>query len=76
MNTYEEFMVLLTIAILIVTILTYVNHKKQPSASLVEKDGYSQLVLFTGTGSAVPVGCLVKYIITTSFCFVNCTGAK
>ncbi|MCC8060383.1 MAG: putative holin-like toxin [Clostridiales bacterium] len=28
MSTYEEFMVLLTIALLIVSILTYVNHKK------------------------------------------------
>ncbi|WP_408634690.1 putative holin-like toxin [Petralouisia muris] len=28
MSTYEEFMVLLTIAILIVAILDYVNHKK------------------------------------------------
>ncbi len=28
MSTYEEFMVLLTFAILIVTILEYVNHKK------------------------------------------------
>ena len=28
MSTYEEFMVLLTFAILIVAILEYVNHKK------------------------------------------------
>ncbi len=29
MTTYEEFMVLLTFAILVVAILDYVNHKKQ-----------------------------------------------
>ena len=28
MSTYEEFMVLLTVALLIVAILEYVNHKK------------------------------------------------
>ena len=28
MSTYEEFMVILTVAVLIVAILDYVNHKK------------------------------------------------
>ena len=65
MSTYEEFMVILTIAMLIVAILSLKN-KKQPFLSLA-KVGTATLVAqqyFAGTGGVhLLVGCLVKFII-------------
>ena len=39
MSTYEEFMVILTVAVLIVAILDYVNHKKYLPLKLLAEWG-------------------------------------
>lgn len=63
MSTYEEFMIILTMGLLIVAILNLKN-KKQPSYP--EKvNGYSySLIIFAGTGEyQSPSGYPVKHII-------------
>ena len=50
MSTYEEFMVLLTFAILIVAILEYVNHKKIAPPLLQSKGAIFYNLIFAGNG--------------------------
>ena len=64
MSTYEEFMVLLTFAILIVTILEYVNHKKIAPPLLQSKGAiFHQHFRRKRIGVSYRIGCLVKHII-------------
>ena len=73
MSTYEEFMVIIAIASLIVSILN-LTHKKQPSRSRQSLDGYflQEVLIFAGSGHLhSPSGSLVKHIINPFRLFVK-----
>ena len=68
MSTYEEFMVILTCASLIVAILNY-THKKWPSCP-DKADDYFLVQSFAGAGELrSPSDYPVKYIINHNHCF-------
>ena len=73
MSTYEEFMVIIALASLIVSILN-LTHKKQPSRSRQSLDGYflQQVLIFAGPGDLhSPSGSLIKHIINPFHLFVK-----
>ena len=71
MSTYEEFMIVLATASLIVSILNLKN-KKQPSSSLGKNDSYFLQCIFAGTGDLThSLDYPVKYIIGYSLAKYN-----
>lgn len=74
MSTYEELQLIVSIAVLIVAILTY-THKKQPSCP-EKADGYFLVSSFAGAGELhSPSGSPVKYIVIFFFVFFNLNSA-
>ena len=61
MSTYEEFMIIINVAILIVAILTYTHKKQRPGSGKVRR--YSNRFILPAARCALANGSLVKYII-------------
>ena len=71
MSDYEIFMIILTTASLIISILTY-THKKQPPCPWKDRRLFLSLTYSPGRGTLTSLtGCLDKYIIRIFQTFVN-----
>lgn len=70
MSTYEELQLIVSVALLIVAILTY-THKKQPSCPGKLTTTFQYIVSPERGALTSLTGCLVKYIILQSTLFVK-----
>lgn len=70
MSTYEEFMIIINVAILIVAILTYTHKKQRPGSGKVRRYFHSNYFARTDRLN-LSSGCLVKHIICQIESFVK-----